>query len=338
MKAFVLAAGVGTRLRPLTSDIPKPMVPILGKPALYHTFCNLKKYGFNDICVNLYHRPEAVTEYFKNKDPGVKLNYSLEKKLLGTAGAVKNNESFFNETFVVMSGDGLTDINLKKALLFHKKKKALATIVLKRIQARLEYGVTITDKCGRVKSFIEKPCWGDIFTNTVNTGIYILEPEIFKYIPKNKFFDFGHDLFPALLKKSLNIYGYVTDEYWTDIGNIFDYKKGIFDALDKKVDISISGIKMGNKYISESAKIDKSVKICGPCFIGANVVIGKNAVINPYSVISKNAKIENNAKIEKSILWGNSVIRRSASVNNTVVGYDTEVPADISLHDSILMS
>jgi mannose-1-phosphate guanylyltransferase/phosphomannomutase len=233
MKAFVLAAGAGTRLKPLTLEIPKPMVPILGKPALYHTFSNLIKYGFYDICVNLYHRPEAITGYFQNKDRHLHgtLTYSLEKKLMGTAGAVKNQEKFFDDTFVVMSGDGLSDIDLSKAYAFHKKKKALATIVLKKIDARFEYGITVAAKDGKIKTFIEKPLWGDFFSDTVNTGIYIFEPEIFKYIPKNKFFDFSMDLFPLLMKNKKPLFGYVMDEYWTDIGNIYEYKKGIFDAL-----------------------------------------------------------------------------------------------------------
>ncbi|MCL2334591.1 MAG: NDP-sugar synthase, partial [Endomicrobia bacterium] len=282
--------------------------------------------------------PEAVTEYFAGRDTGVNLTFSKEKKLLGTAGAVKKNENFFDDTFVVMSGDGLTDINLKKALEFHKKSKALATIVLKRIEARFEYGITVTGKNGRVERFIEKPRWGDIFTNTVNTGIYVLEPEVFKYMPKNKFFDFSMDLFPLLLKRKKNIYGYVMEEYWTDIGNIFEYKKGIFDALDGKINIEIDGVKSGHKYVNNSARIGKNVKISGPCFVGANVKIGDNAVIKPYSVISKNAVIGNNAEIERSVIWGGSRISRGARLSNTIVGYKSKIPAGMALFDSIIMS
>ncbi|MDR3113155.1 MAG: nucleotidyltransferase family protein, partial [Endomicrobium sp.] len=219
MKAFVLAAGAGTRLRPLTSDIPKPMVPVLGRPALYHTLINLKKNGFDDVCVNLFYKSEVITQYLKNKDLGVKLTFSLEKELLGTAGAVKKNESFFDDTFCVMSGDGLSDVNLREILKFHKKRKAIATIALKNVDERFEYGVTVTNKEGRVKSFVEKPYWRDVFKSAVNTGIYFFEPEIFNYIPKNKFYDFWKDLFPLLLKNGKRVFGRVFDEYWTDIGN-----------------------------------------------------------------------------------------------------------------------
>ncbi|MCL1971793.1 MAG: NDP-sugar synthase [Endomicrobia bacterium] len=338
MKAFVLAAGAGTRLRPLTHHIPKPMIPILGKPVLYHILNNLKEYGFNNICVNLFHYPDSITGYFKNNYMDININYSLEKKLLGTAGAVKKQEKFFDKTFIVMSGDGLTDINLKNVLNFHKRKKALATIVLKEIDSRFEYGITIAGKDGKVKRFVEKPKFSDIFENTVNTGIYVFEPEIFNYIPNNKFFDFSMDLFPLLLKNKKKIYGYIMDEYWTDIGNILEYKKGVFDALDGKVKISMPFGKKKGSYISKYAKIDKTAKIKGPCFINDNVYIGKNVIINPYSVISKNVKIEDNAVIEKTIIWNGSHIGKGAKLSNTIVGHKGRIPHGITLFDSIIMS
>jgi mannose-1-phosphate guanylyltransferase/phosphomannomutase len=337
MKAFVLAAGVGSRLRPLTEETPKPMVPILGRPAVYHTFVNLKKYGFTDICVNLFHKPENITQYFCNTDAGVNLKYSVESRLLGTAGAVKKNESFFDDTFCVMSGDGLSGVNLQKLLNFHKKNKAVATIALKSVNERFEYGVTVTNAAGKVKSFIEKPFWKDICSDTVNTGIYFFEPEIFKYIPKNKFFDFSKDLFPALLREKKRVYALAIDEYWTDIGNIFEYKKGVFAALDGKVPVEIPGLKKGKSFISETAKIDKSAKINGPCFIDDNVVIGKNTVLNPYSVLSKSVTVKDNVFIERSIVWENSIIGSNSRISNTVAGYKSKIPANIILFDSILM-
>ncbi|AKL97759.1 sugar phosphate nucleotidyltransferase [Endomicrobium proavitum] len=337
MKAFVLAAGVGARLRPLTSEIPKPMVPILGKPALCHTFENLKKYGFTDICVNLFHKAENITRYFANANTCVNLNYSREQKLLGTAGAVRKNADFFDDTFVVMSGDGLSDVNLKNILNFHKKKKALVTIALKKIDARFDYGITLTGKDGKVKSFVEKPFWKDVFANTVNTGIYVCEPEIFDFIPKNKFFDFGSDLFPLLLKNKKNVFGFVMNEYWTDIGNIFEYKKGVFDALDGKVAINISGEKKRSGFIAKNAKIDKSAKISRPCFIGNNVTVGKNAVLNPYSVLLDNVVVGKSAIIGKSIVWSGSVVGKNSKIDNTVAGYNSVIPDNINLFDSILM-
>jgi mannose-1-phosphate guanylyltransferase/phosphomannomutase len=338
MKAFVLAAGIGTRLKPLTTDIPKPMIPILGKPALYYTLLNLWKNGFENACVNVHYLSDIVTSYFENNDEiNIKLNFSCEKELLGTAGAIKNMEDFFDGTFVVMSSDGLTDINLRKVVEFHKKKKSVVTIVLKKIDLRFEYGIAVTNNTGEIKTFIEKPFWGDIFDNNVNTGIYVLEPEVFNFIPRNKFFDFSMDLFPLLMKEKQKICGYIMDEYWTDIGNAFEYKKSVFDVLDGKVklDIGISGA--DNKYINAGAKIDKSAKICGPCFIDDNVIVGKNAVIGPYSVISDNVKIGSDVSISKSIVWKNSNIGRNVKMTNILVGYDTIVPDNVALYDSIIM-
>ncbi|MDR2426238.1 MAG: NDP-sugar synthase [Endomicrobium sp.] len=338
MKAFVLAAGAGTRLRPLTHDIPKPMIPILGKPALYHTLNNLGKYGFDNVCINLFHCPDCITDYFKNNYMDIKLSYSLEKKLLGTAGAIKKQEKFLDETFTVMSGDGLTDINLEKVLAFHKKKKALATIVLKKTDIRLEYGIVVTDKTSRVKKFVEKPKWSDIFADMVNTGIYIFEPEILKYVPENKFFDFSVDLFPLLLKNKKKVFAYPMEEYWTDIGNILEYKKGVFDALDGKVKINVSGCKKQGSYISKYARIDESAKIKWPCFIDDNAYIGRNVIINPYSVISQNVRIEDNAAIKSSVIWEGSRIGNGAKLSNTIVGYKGRIPDGIMLFDSIIMS
>ncbi|MDR1522938.1 MAG: NDP-sugar synthase [Endomicrobium sp.] len=338
MRAFVLAAGIGTRLRPLTTDIPKPMVSILDRPALYYTLSNLLKYGFDSACVNVHYRSEVIIDYFKNNEIGINLKFSHEKKLLGTAGAIKKNESFFDDTFVVMSGDGLTDINLKKALEFHKRKKSIATIVLKKINLRFEYGIAVTDRTGQIKSFVEKPLWGDVFNDEVNTGIYILEPKIFDFIPKDEFFDFGKDLFTLLMQKGEKIYGYLMDEYWTDIGNIFEYKKGIFDILDGKVKIDLDMFKSSNgKYISSTAKIDETVKIENPCYIGDNVIIKHGVHIKPYSVISNNAKIDENSLIEKSIVWENARIGKNVKLTNTIVGSNILVENQITLFDSIIM-
>ncbi|MDR3256232.1 MAG: NDP-sugar synthase [Endomicrobium sp.] len=337
MKAFVLAAGVGTRLRPLTNNIPKPMISILGKPALYYTFLNLLKNGFDSACVNTYYRSDVITDFFKDNKIGIKLEFSHEKKLLGTAGAIKNKEYFFDDTFLVMSGDGLTDIDLRKAINFHNKKKSIATIVLKKIDLRFEYGIAITNKNSEIKTFVEKPLWGDVFDDKVNTGIYIFEPEVFKFIPKNKFFDFSMDLFPLLMKKKKKIYGYLMEEYWTDIGNIIEYKKGVFDALEGKIKVDIGIKNKGSKYISFNAKIDKSVKIQGPCFIGNNVIIEKNAVIKPFAVISDNVKISKNASVEKSIIWENSKVGNNVNITNTIIGYDILIPDNITLFDSIMM-
>ncbi|MDE2236764.1 MAG: nucleotidyltransferase family protein, partial [Elusimicrobia bacterium] len=202
VKAMVLAAGAGTRLRPLTYETPKPMVPVVNRPVIHHVLDNLLRHGVKEVAVNLYAHADQVRGYCGDGSRwSLKLHYSHESRLLGTAGAVKRVEKFLKgDTFFVMSGDGLSDIDLGAMLLFHRKRKSLATMALKAIDSRFEYGVTLTEASGRIKGFLEKPSWGDVFSNKVNTGIYILEPEVLKLIPPNSFYDFGHQLWPKLLK------------------------------------------------------------------------------------------------------------------------------------------
>jgi mannose-1-phosphate guanylyltransferase/phosphomannomutase len=205
------------------------------------------------------------------------------------------------------------------------------------VLSRFEYGIAVTNKSGEIKKFVEKPSWSDVFNDEVNTGVYVFEPEIFNYIPKDTFFDFSMDLFPLLMKKGKKIFGYLMDEYWTDIGNIFEYKKGVFDVLDGKLNLDLGLINASGKYISKTAKIDKRVKINGPCFIGDNVTIEEKSVIKPYSVISDNVKIGKNTVIERTIIWEHSIVGISTEIINSIISSNASIPAGISLFDSIMM-
>jgi len=340
MKAFVMAAGAGTRLRPLTYAIPKPMVPVVNKPVIYYTLENLMRHGIYNVVLNLHHYPEMIKKYFQDgSDIGLKITYSYEKKLLGTAGGVKKMEDYFDTTFIVMSGDGLTDIDLTKAIKYHKSKKALATMVLKAVDTKFEYGVTLTDKSGKIQKFIEKPRWSDVFANTVNTGIYIFEPEIFKYIPGNSFYDFGMQLWPELLKKKKRIYGYVMEEYWTDVGNLVEYRQGIRDSLDGKIKICIPGeqVKPGI-WVGKGTVIEKGVKLKAPSVIGVNCFIGKNAIIGEYTTIADNSKISSGANIKNSILWEKVQVLKNVNLDNCIIGYGAKVKEDISVYEGTVLN
>ena len=335
-----MAAGAGTRLRPLTLAIPKPMVPVINKPVLEHTLENLKRHGFNQVALNLHHYPKMIENYFGDGGRlGMSIRYSFEKELLGTAGGVKKMESFFDSTFVVMSGDGLTDIDLTKAVKYHQSKKSIATMVLKAIDAKFEYGVTLTDKNGRINKFIEKPKWSDVFANTVNTGIYIFEPEIFKYIPKNKFYDFGMQLWPDLLKKNKRIFGYLMREYWTDVGNLVEYRKGVRDALDGLSNFNITGeqIRPGI-WIGEGTKIEKGAKLNAPCVIGKHCFIGRKAVVDSYTTIGNRSKIEPGAIVKNSILWEGVRVKKNVRLDNCIIGYNAKVSEDISVFEGTVLN
>jgi mannose-1-phosphate guanylyltransferase/phosphomannomutase len=340
MKAFIMAAGAGTRLRPLTYEIPKPMVPVVNKPTIEHTLDNLKRHGILQVAMNLNYRPETIRSYFGDgKKFGMKITYSNEKKLMGTAGGVKKMEKFFDSTFVVMSGDGLTDIDITKAVKFHKQHKAMATMALKAIDAKFDYGVTITDKSGRISKFIEKPRWSDVFANTVNTGIYIFEPEIFEYIPKNTFYDFGMNVWPKLLKNKQRIFGYVMDEYWTDVGNLAEYRKGVADALDCKLTVRIPGEQVSpGIWIGKGTKIQKGAVLKAPCVIGSGCFIGKSAIIDEYTTIGNNSRIGEKARISNSILWERVRVEKNVRLTNCIIGHSAKVSEDISVFDGAVIN
>ena len=231
-----MAGGEGTRLRPLTCALPKPMVKVANEPVILHAINLLKKFGITEIGVTVQYLASNIMDYFGDgSDYGVSLRYFKENNPLGTAGSVKNAQEFLNETFVVISGDALTDINLLEALEFHKKNKALGTLALVNVEDPLEYGIVITKKSGEIERFLEKPGWGEVFSDKVNTGIYILEPQVLEYIPENTFFDFSKNLFPLLMKEGQPLFGYAASCYWCDIGNPEAYLQAHYDILDHKI-------------------------------------------------------------------------------------------------------
>jgi mannose-1-phosphate guanylyltransferase / phosphomannomutase len=222
MKAVVMAGGEGSRLRPLTIRRPKPMVPIAGKPVMEHILNLLKRHGITEVVVTVQYLASNIEDYFGNGSQlGMHITYSREDVPLGTAGSVKNAEDQLTEPFLVISGDALTDYDLTDIIAYHNEKKSLATLLLAHVHNPLEYGVIITNEDGHITQFLEKPSWGEVFSDTINTGIYVLDPKIFTYFEANKQFDFSQELFPMMLKQGDPIYGYVAPKgYWCDVGNL----------------------------------------------------------------------------------------------------------------------
>src|ERR1700759_4660250 len=241
MRAVVMAGGEGTRLRPLTSNQPKPMVSICGKPCIEHIVELVHRYGIDDVVVTLAFMPQVIRGYLGDGSSlGVRIEYAVEDQPLGTAGSVRNAIHLLDETFVVISGDALCDFDLREIVAFHKERGSLATIALKSVDNPLEFGVVIVDDEGRIERFLEKPSWGQVFSDTINTGVYVLEPELLEHIPTDRPYDFSKELFPLLLEMGRPIYGFVCEGYWQDIGNLDQYRQANFDALDGKVDLNIS--------------------------------------------------------------------------------------------------
>lgn len=327
MQAVIMAGGFGTRLRPITCSIPKPMALVANRPMLSHIIELLKKHNFNDLTMMLYYQPEIIKNYFKDgKDLGVSIKYLRPEGDLGTAGSVGFARENISGTFLVISGDVLTDFDISKAIEFHKKKKAVATMVLTRVENPLQFGVVITDKNGKVERFLEKPSWGEVFSDTINTGIYILEPEVFDYIPENKDVDFSKNLFPQLLKDGKALYGYIADGYWKDIGNHDEYRFAHYDILDEKVKINVLGTKKeinGKTVIlGKNSVIEDGVIVDNNVIVGENTTIKKGAKIGK-SVIGSNVVIEEDSLVLGSVIWDNVNIGQKASLKEVVIGSST---------------
>lgn len=338
MKAVIMAGGEGTRLRPVTCGIPKPMVPVLNKPVMEYIIDLLKKHGITDIAATLAYFPAVITDYFGNgEELDVSLRYYIEHTPLGTGGSVKNAEDFLDDTFVIVSGDALTDIDLNKALDFHKSKGSKATLILKRVPIPLEYGVVITNEEGRITSFLEKPSWGEVFSDTINTGIYILEPEIFHYYKKGDNFDFSKDLFPKLLKDEVPMYGYVTRDYWNDIGDLGVYKEVNFDILKGKVktDIGYREISKGI-WVGSNTDIDESCVLNPPVLIGSNCRIKKNVLLEA-AIIGNNCEVAEGTSIKRSIIWENSRIGRNVQSRGAVVCSGAAVKEGVHLFENTVI-
>ena len=324
MKGIIMSGGKGTRLRPLTCDLPKPMVPIMNKPVMEYGIELLKEHGIGDIAVTLAYLPLSIINYFGNGEEwNVNLNYYVEDEPLGTGGSVKNAEDFLDSTFVVISGDAFTNIDLSKAIDFHKRKQSKATLVLKKEPVPLEYGVVVTDRDDRIIRFLEKPSWGEVFSDTINTGIYILEPEILDYYEKGENFDFSKDLFPRLLSDGVPMYGYIANDYWCDIGDMESYTQTQMDLLDKKIDTQIKGLEIANGvWIEEGSSIGVDAKIVPPVYIGKNCIIKNNTQIGPYTIIGDNCYIGEMNSIKRSILWNNVNMANNVQCRGTVICND----------------
>jgi len=335
MKAVIMAGGKGTRLRPLTSRIPKPLVPLLNKPCMEYTIHLLKRFGITDIAVTLQYLPEHIINYFGDgSDWGVNLHYFEEKVPLGTAGSVKNAQEFLDETFIVMSGDTLTNLNIEEAVQFHHSKQAEATLVLKQVKQPLEFGLVLTNENNEITRFIEKPSWGETFSDKVNTGLYILEPSIFDYMDKDTEVDFSKDVFPKLLNKEGRLYGFEAVAYWSDIGNIETYRQTQMDMLKLEIFPDLMGRQVSpGIFVEEDVQIDHTVQMMAPCYIGSHSKIQPRSTIGPFTIIGKNNVIKTGSEIKKSILWDHVIVEPETSMTETVVCNQTHIGSGSVLMD-----
>jgi mannose-1-phosphate guanylyltransferase/phosphomannomutase len=322
MKAVIMAGGEGSRLRPLTSNLPKPMIPLVNRPMMEHVVTLLRRHGFDEVVVTVAYLANAIRTYFGDgSEFGVKMVYATEQTPLGTAGSVRNAMDVLDERFLVISGDVLTDIDLSAIVQFHEKKAALATIGLIRVENPLEFGIVITDEDGAIERFLEKPTWGQVFSDTINTGIFVLEPEIFDHIPGGRAVDFSGEVFPALLEKGLPLYRAVATGYWEDVGTLEAYARAHKDILDGRVKVDVPGFQLANGlWLGEGAQLDPEATVEGPALIGDNCRIMAGARLGQYAVLGDNVRVRRDANLERVVVHDNAYIGESCRLRGTIVG------------------
>ncbi|WP_019634632.1 mannose-1-phosphate guanyltransferase [Actinomadura atramentaria] len=330
MKAVVMAGGEGTRLRPMTANQPKPLLPVLNRPIMEHVLRLLKRHGLDETVVTVQFLASLIRDYFGDgSELGMSLSYATEEIPLGTAGSVKNAEAALrDDRFLVISGDALTDLDLTDMIRFHRENGALVTIGLKRVPNPLEFGIVIVDDAGRVQRFLEKPTWGQVFSDTVNTGIYVMEPEVLDHVAAGVPVDWSGDVFPRLLADGAPLYGYVADCYWEDVGTHDSYLKAQADLLSGLVDAPVDGFEMSpGVWVGEGAEIDPGAVLRGPLFIGDYVQVEAGVELRKYTVLGDNVVVRAGAQLHRAVLGDNVYVGPSADLRGCVVGKRTDLMA-----------
>ncbi len=328
MKAVVMAGGEGTRLRPMTANQPKPLLPVINRPIMEHVLRLLRRHGFTDTVVTVQFLASLVRNYFGDgAELGMNLQYATEETPLGTAGSVKNAESALRDgRFVVISGDALTDIDLTDMARFHEANNALVTVALKRVPNPLEFGIVIADEGGRIDRFLEKPTWAQVFSDTVNTGVYMMEPEIFEHVAAGVSVDWSSDVFPKLLEMGAPVYGYVTDAYWEDVGTLESLLQVQADVLNGQVDVDIDGFEMmPGVWVCEGAEVDPDATIKGPVYIGNYAKVEAGAELREYTVLGSNVVVKNGAFLHRAVIHDNVFIGPHTSLRGCIIGKNSDI-------------
>src|SRR5213593_4238458 len=335
MQAVVMAGGEGSRLRPLTINRPKPMVSIVNKPCLGHIFDLLQRHGINEAFVTLQYLASQTQDSFGDGGAiGMRLKYSVEESPLGTGGSVRQIGDALDDTFIVISGDALTDIDLTKVVAFHRERKAAVTLTLYHVANPLEYGVVITGEDGRISKFLEKPSWGEVFSDTINTGIYVIEPRVLERYKPGEAFDFSKDLFPALLAEGEPLYGYIASGYWTDVGSIPEYARANADLLQGRLMAAPLGRELlPGVFTSGEVEIDESARITGPVYLGNGVKVGPQVELIGPTVLRDYVTVDVGAVVDRSIVWRNSYIGERAELHGTIVGRQCALKSRVSLEE-----
>jgi mannose-1-phosphate guanylyltransferase/phosphomannomutase len=339
MKAVVMAGGEGSRLRPLTIGRPKPMVPMVSKPVMAHILDLLKRHDITEVVVTLHFMPEVIQSYFGDgSGMGMKIHYAIEESPLGTAGSVKNAQEYLDEPFLIISGDAVTDIYLQEVINFHQEKGSVATLTLYRVPNPLEYGVIITDPDGRITQFLEKPSWGEVISDTVNTGIYVIDPSVLDLIEEGVSTDWSKDVFPQLLDAGRPLYGFVAGGNWTDVGDISEYMRATGDVLYHRVHTDELGEHIGGDiWVGKGVEIAPDAQLYGPIYLGQEVKVKGGVIMHGPTVIRDYTIVDSRAHIDRSIIWRNSYIGEGAEVRGAIVGRQCTVKSRAVLFEGVVL-
>ena len=335
-----MAGGEGTRLRPLTSNAPKPMLPLVNRPMMEHIIDLLKQHGIVDIVVTVAFMPNAIRNHFGDgSEFGVNISYASEETPLGTAGSVRNAmDELADDTFMVISGDVLTDVDLSALVQAHHDQQALATIGLVRVENPLEYGIVISNEDGSIERFLEKPTWGQVFSDTINSGIYVLDPKIFDWIAPDVPVDFSSDVFPALLEAGEGVYGCVGEGYWEDVGTLGAYLRAHKDILDGKVVVQIPGFEVSDGvFVGEGAEISPEAILNGPAVIGDNCFVDAGVHLGEYSVLGTGVRMRRDGELERTVVHENAYIGEGAKMRGTVVGRASDLRRGVRCEEGVVL-
>ena len=340
MKAVIIAGGSGTRLRPLTYNVPKPMVPLFDKPFLQHQLELLRRHGITDVVINLHYLSDSIRDHFGDGAAlGMRIDYSFEEKPMGTAGAVKLAERFFDgEPIVVFNGDILTDIDVGELVAFHQANGAKATIAMIRVSDPTAYGLIFTQDDGRIARFLEKPSWDEATVDTVNAGIYVLDPSVFRYVPLNEAYSFERGLFPLLLQLGEPVYGFPTTAYWLDIGSPQKYLQAHTDVLLGRVKVELDAERRPDGvWLGKGVEVDPTAELRGPAYLGDGTKVRKRARIREFTILSHGVTVDDRASLENVLVGAGSVIGEEAQLSRCIIGQRCQVgPATVLGGDAVI--
>ena len=340
MKAVVMAGGEGSRLRPMTANQPKPLLPVANRPIMEHGLRLLRRHGFDETVVTVQFLASMVRTHFGDgEDLGMCLTYATEATPLGTAGSVRNaREALRDDAFLVMSGDALTDIDLTELVRAHRRTGALVTVCLTRVPDPLEFGIVIQAEDGRVERFLEKPTWGQVFSDTVSTGIYVMEPEVFDHVAADRSVDWSREVFPALLEMGAPVYGHVVDGYWEDVGSLDAYVKANADVLHRRVEVEMPGFEMApGIWVGEGVDLDPDAELTGPLCLGNHVKVEGGARLEPLTVLGDNVVVKGGAVLERAVVHDNAFIGSQVGLRGCVIGKNSDIMRGARIDESAVV-